>query len=135
MPVTVDYYDEAHSIIIQRVIGNWTTQDALEIAARFRPLAQQIEGRFDVITDFLEAAYTPPVGILWEWKQIVQELDNEFTNWGTTVWAVKSGVFKAFFEEGVQTTEAIRKHYRLAKTVDQAIQIIQADRCQNCQST
>jgi hypothetical protein len=128
MPVIVDWYDKTHNIILIRFIGNWTLAEYLEGDDVLQQLCQQAAGRFDIITDFSESVYVPPVGSLWTWKQAATTRDSLFPNWGLTVFVNAGGVLSAYFEEGILSSEVIRKHCRLAKNVIEAVQIIRADR-------
>ena len=128
MPVECDWYDEAQAIIHLNFIANWTTQELLESNKTLLHLSRQVKGRFDIISDFLQAAYTPPTGVLWEWKQMAITRHHEFPNWGFTVYVTTSGVMQAYISEGIDSTDAIGQHGRLARTIEEAVQIILADR-------
>jgi hypothetical protein len=128
MPVVCDWYDEAQAIIALGFIGNWTTEELLESNKTLLHLPRQVTTRFDIISDFLQAAYTPPTGVLWEWKQMAIARHHEFPNWGFTVYVTNSGVMQAYINEGIDSTDAIQQHARLARTIEEAVQIIQADR-------
>jgi hypothetical protein len=128
MPVSVDWYNEAQSIIRYRLIGNWTLAENAEASVVSHSLSQQVTGRFDIIVDSTESTYVPPVGSLWDWKQSAALRDEMYPNWGLTVVVSSSEVSAAFFEEGFQTSDVIRKHFRLAKSIIEAVQIIRADR-------
>ena len=54
--------------------------------------------------------------------------DLSFFNWGLTVLVSTSPVVKAYFENSTETTDTILKHARFAKSIGEAVQLIQADR-------
>jgi hypothetical protein len=128
MPMMVDWYDKTQNIILLRFIENWTLEEYSAANVTLQQLCQQAVGRFDMIADLSEAAYSPPVGTLWDWKQYADLRDSIFPDWGLTVFITPSRVYNAFFEEGIQTSDVVRKHSRLAKNVIEAVQIIRADR-------
>ena len=128
MPVECDWYDEAQAILTLRFLANWTTLELLDANNVLLQLSRQVQGRFDIISDFLHAAYTPPTGVLWEWKQMAITRHHEFPNWGFTVYVTNSGVMQAYINEGMDSTDAIGQHGRLARTVEEAVQILLADR-------
>jgi len=128
MPVIVDWYDKTQNIILSRFIENWTLEEYAEVSVTLNHLSQQVVGRFDMIADLSEAVYTPPIGTLWDWKQYADLRDSMFPNWGLTVFINPSRVYDAFFAEGIQTSDVLRKHSRLAKNIIEAVQIIRADR-------
>jgi hypothetical protein len=128
MPVSVNWYDEVQRIMLYRLIGDWTLAENTEANILSHQLSQQVTGRFDIIADATESTYVPPIGSLWDWKQSAMFRDSTFLNWGLTVVVTTSKVGEAFFEEGVQTSEVIHRHFRLAKSVADALEIIHADR-------
>jgi hypothetical protein len=128
MPVSVNWYNEVQRIMLYRLIGDWTLAENIEATAISDRLVQQGIGRFDIIVDMTQSAYVPPVGALWDWKQIATLRDSTFPNWALTVITSGSKVSDAFFTEGIQTSDIIRKHYRLATNIEEALEIIYLDR-------
>jgi hypothetical protein len=128
MPVICDWYDESKAIIITHFLGSWTQEEFLEGNKASNVFCSLVQHRFDIISDFTQASYTPPAGILWKWEQMVTVRDIEFPHWGLTILVASSSVLEAYFEGGREDTEAIRKHYRLVKTVTEAVQVILTDR-------
>src|SRR5262245_45277842 len=115
MPVNAGWYDATQNIILCRYVGNWTLAESSEVAPLINQFFQQADGRVDLIADFSESTYTPPVGVLWRWKQNAELRDSMFPNWGLMVMVnpSRNRVYDAFFEEGIQTSDIIRKHCRL----------------------
>ena len=130
MPVICDWYDKTQTILYCRLIGHWTVEEHTDALAAVHQLLQDVSvsKRFDIILDLTESSYTPPTGTLWNWKQNLEMRDALFPNYGLSVFINTSRVIDAYFEEGVQTSDAIRLHSRFAKTLTEAIQIIQVDR-------
>lgn len=130
MPVNADWYDKTQNIIICRYVGNWTLAEASGVTPLINQFLQQAIGRTDLIADFSESTYAPPVGTLWTWKQNAEFRDSTFPDWGLMVIVNPSGnrVYDAFFAEGTQTSDVLRKHCRLARSGVEAVQIILADR-------
>jgi hypothetical protein len=128
MPVIAEWYDKEQVIIINRFIGKWTTQELLDSNQDTIQLFKQAEGRFDVLVDFSEASYAPPAGILWEWQQVLISRHRDFPNWGFSVYVSTTPIMIAYFEEATRGTNIIRQHGRLARNLEDALRIIQADR-------
>lgn len=128
MPVCIDWYNETQTVILCHYTGSWTIAENVEAEAAIQRLSRQVAGRFDIMADFNEAVYTPPVGALHAWKQNVTLRDSMFPNWGLTVSISSNPVYNAFFEAGTATSDVIRKHCRFAKNVVEAVQIILVDR-------
>jgi hypothetical protein len=133
MPMMVDWYDKTQNIIMSRFIENWTLEEYAEANVTLNRLCQLAVGRFDMIADLSEATYTPPVGTLWDWKQYSELRESLYPNWGLAVFINPGRVYDAFFAEGIQTSDVLRKHARLAKNVIEAVQIIRADRANSKQ--
>jgi hypothetical protein len=128
MPVSVNWYDEVQRIMLYRLIGDWTLAENTEASSLSYQLSQQITGRFDIIVDSIESTYVPPVGVLWDWKQSAMFRDSTFPNWGLTIIVSITKIGNAFFEEGIQTSDVIRKHFCLATSIKEALEIIHTDR-------
>jgi hypothetical protein len=111
-----------------RCIGSWTIEECDIGYTTLGQLVQSATERFDLIVDFMEAGYTLPVGILWHWKQIVNINDTQFPNWGITVYVTQNEIYEAYLQEGIETSDIIRTHCRMAKSVDEAMRIIQQER-------
>ena len=54
--------------------------------------------------------------------------DSMFANWGINVYVTRNEIYEAYLNEGIETSDAVRKHCRLAKNVAEAMQIIQQAR-------
>jgi hypothetical protein len=128
MAVSCDWYSRTNSIVGMRCVGNWTIEECDAGYETLGQLVQPVTERFDLIVDFTEAAYTLPIGILWHWKQIVSINDVKFPDWGITVYVTQNEIYEAYLQEGMETSDIIRKHCRKAKTVEEAMQIIQQER-------
>ena len=128
MVVQSDWYSERKEIILLRFVGKWTSDEVDVAHQNWQSLVKNTGTRFDIISDLSQAAYTPPIGTLWEWKKGAELREVVFPNWGLTVFVFDSDVYKAYYEEGLKSSSIIRWHYRLAKTLDEAIQIIQSER-------
>ena len=128
MTVICDWYSQTAAIIGMSYIGNWTREEADAASLILRQLTQSIDGRYDIIVDSTAAAYTLPSGTLWHWKQSIETVDRLYPNQKLMVYVMSSSVYKAYFDEGFKTSDAIRKHCRLANSISEAVQIIQQDR-------
>ena len=128
MPVRCNWYDESSAIIIQHFVGDWTDGERAGAEKILAQLSYQVTKRFDIIFDFSEAAYTPPVGSLWTCTQEATWRDGKFPNWGLTVFVANNRVIEAYFEAGIQSAEAMRKHSRQTTTITEAIDLILTDR-------
>ena len=129
-----EWFDEDEQIIMSHHTGQMQLRDMVDAHRAFQKLATPITGRFDIISNLLKTSYTLPIGTLWHWKIGAAQRDEQFPNWGLIVFVTTSDVMEVYFNEGIETSEVIRKHARLAKTVEEAIQIIMADR-KNTKST
>ena len=128
MVVICDWYNRKASIIGVRYIGNWTAEENAAMSVRLNGLIQSVNGRYDIVVDSLEAAYTFPTGTLWSWKQKMEMLEENRPGLSLIVYVTSSDVHRAYFEEGFKTSAAIRKHCRMTNSVEAAIKIIQQDR-------
>lgn len=128
MPVTLDWYDETRIIFIWRYIGKWTLDEGAATVQQLQNLTKQVSGRYDVISDFLEAAYTPPTGILWDWQQAAAKRHTIDSNWGLSVLVTQSSVHEAYILAGIKSSPIIQQHYRVTKSVEDAVKIIEIDR-------
>src|SRR5262245_45206693 len=128
MPVICDWYSRNTAIVGMRCVGNWTIEECEAAYSTFGQLVQSLTERYDLIVDFTEAAYTLPVGILWHWKQRMTINDTLLPNWGINVYVTRNNVYEAYLKEGIETSDIIRQHCRMAKSVEEAIQIIQQER-------
>lgn len=128
MPVNYSWYSEHQQIMLLHYEGEWTFDEALIAIQGINRMARTLSSRFDIIADLSETAYTPPVGFLWEWRQTVEIREAEFPHWALSVLVGTNAVFKAYFTEAAELSSAIRNHTRLAKTREEAVQIILSDR-------
>jgi hypothetical protein len=128
MPVICDWYSRKNRIIGIRYIGKWTVEENVAANPIFNELIQSVNERFDMIVDALEAAYTFPTGTLWNWKQKIEALENNYPMLSLVVYVTSSDVHKAYFEDGFETSTAVRKHCRMANSIEEALEIIQQDR-------
>ena len=128
MAVICDWYDRRASIIGVRYIGDWTAEENAAMSSNLNQLIESVNGRYDIVVDGLEAAYTFPTGTLWSWKQKMEMLEEHRPGLSLLVYVTSSDVHKAYFEDGFKTSAAVRKHCRMANSVEEAIAIIQQDR-------
>ena len=128
MPVICDWYSRTALIIGFRYLENWTIEECEVANLILWELLESVTERYDVIVDLTEASYTLPIGILWHWKQQMSYNDSMFSNWGINVYVTRNEVYEAYLNEGIETSDAVRKHCRIAKNVEAAMQIIQDER-------
>jgi hypothetical protein len=128
MTVICAWYSQPNLIIGFRYTGNWTIEECETANITLWEIIEPITARFDVIIDLTEAAYTLPIGILWHWKQQMSFNDSRFANWGINVYVTRNEIYEAYLQEGIETSDAVRKHCRIVKNVGEAIQIIQQAR-------
>jgi hypothetical protein len=128
MAVICDWYNRKASIIGVHYIGNWTAEENIAMSSRLNHLIESVQGRYDIVVDGLEAAYTFPTGTLWSWKQKMEMLEENRHGLSLLIYVTSSDVHRAYFEEGFKTSAAIRKHCRITNSVEEALEIIQQDR-------
>ena len=111
-----------------RYTGNWTIEECEAANLTLWELIEPVTERYDVIVDLTESSYTLPIGILWHWKQQMSYNDAMFPNWGINAYVTRNEVYEAYLNEGIETSDAVRKHCRMVKNVEEALQIIQQER-------
>lgn len=112
MPITVDWYDEDALIILARFISPWELEELVESNHHINRLTRDCSKRFDIIADFSDTTFIPPVGVLWEWEKVSSQRDKLFPQWGLTIFVVeiKNELIEAYLKAGMQSSNIIRKH-------------------------
>jgi hypothetical protein len=128
MPITYSWLREDTNIIVVRFLGNWTVDEQVNNYELLQ-MMRETSGRFDMIVDFSDASYTPAVGSLGQWITELEARTKTYPNWALGgVQVITSNVMIAYFDEGVRVSEVIRKHCRRARTLEEAVQVVRADR-------
>ncbi len=63
MPIVTEWYNEEKTIILYRVLGDWTAQDIQQMAQDVDELLEGITHKVDLISDFSEAG-KPPTNLI-----------------------------------------------------------------------
>lgn len=124
MPVTVDWDDEARTIVRMNMIGSWTWEEAYAGADNGYAILDSVPYEVGVIIDFSQGAGLPPNAILNARNMI----HRRHPRTGLTVFVGTNSMFTALWNifSRVYTLLARKQNSVFASSVDEARQILAA---------
>lgn len=124
MPVEATWYDENHSIIVQKFIGNWTLDDYLSNIAVTQNMIASVTHTVHVITDLTDHN-TPPTRIMSANRWVENTVQD---NVGLTI-LVNPGTFlKNLIKISRPLMPRTFRDLHIVNSLDEALTLIEAYR-------
>src|SRR5262245_11542022 len=124
MPVTSGWYNTSHDIVLYVFEGRWTWDELYSAYNQAIALEKSVPYRVDVVLDLLRSRAVPPNALLH-----VKNISNKQPdNLGLTIIVTPNAFVRALYNAGTQFYKGIAHYFRVVPTMDEAMQMVTADR-------
>lgn len=127
MSIHVEWHNNSTDILYCQFTSKWTRAECNVFANKVFQLTKERPYRLDFIVDMRDASL-PPVGFLQDAARAADKLQLVLATWHLAVIITSNMTVKSYLASGKKLSWAISEHCRLANSLDQATQIITADR-------
>lgn len=125
--VTVRWFDEGHSIVVYDFAESWSWNDLYPAFEQALEMQHSVTHRVDVILEFPSLVGIPPNAI----SNLVSISKKQPDNLHLSVFLTRASLISAILRVASNLSPVARDYYRTAKTLDEALAIIQDDRATN----
>jgi hypothetical protein len=124
MPVQVRWYDEAQTIVLYEIQGNWTWDELYPEYTRAIQMEKSVPHRVDVLIDMRRSGRLP-LNVLTHMKRFS---DHQPYNIGLSIVITESQFVRALYQAGCKFYSGIGRYFAVAPSPEEALAMIAAAR-------
>jgi hypothetical protein len=124
MPVQVRWYDDAQTIVLYEIEGNWTWDELYPEYRRAIQMEKSVPHRVDVLIDVRRSGRLP-LNVLTHMKNFS---DRQPENIGLSVVISQSQFIRALYQAGCRFYSGIGRYFSVAPSTEAALGMIAAAR-------
>lgn len=121
MPVTVEWYDDQHRAILQRLIGKWTWEELGDAVTKVREYAESVDGTLPLMIDNSQTRSMPGGNAMLHG---INNLRRSPQNIDNVIFVMDSQLLKTFASMVFGAIPMWRGRTRFVKNLEEGRQII-----------